>query len=74
MTFVISICCCIASPYPSRGGLAEIVIWPSHSVKDRIALNMITKAEEAGLISPDKTTLVRHLDLQSLHLGMQILP
>ncbi len=29
------------------------------SVKDRIALNMINRAEQEGLISPGKTTLVR---------------
>jgi len=33
--------------------------WASgHSVKDRIALNMIRRAEEQGLISPEHTTLV----------------
>ncbi|KAI7835790.1 hypothetical protein COHA_010310 [Chlorella ohadii] len=31
---------------------------PCSSVKDRIALNMIRRAEEQGLISPDKTILV----------------
>jgi len=31
---------------------------PGHSVKDRIALNMIRRAEEQGLISPEHTTLV----------------
>lgn len=31
---------------------------PCNSVKDRIALNMINRAEEAGLISPEVTTLV----------------
>jgi cysteine synthase len=27
-------------------------------VKDRIALNMVERAEEAGLINPQETTLV----------------
>ena len=31
---------------------------PGGSVKDRIGLSMIDAAEEAGLISPDKTTIV----------------
>ncbi len=31
---------------------------PANSVKDRIALSMITQAEERGVISPGKTTLV----------------
>jgi len=31
---------------------------PANSVKDRIALNMIEKAELEGKISPDKTTLI----------------
>jgi len=31
---------------------------PSASVKDRIAYSMLSKAEEEGLISPDKTTLI----------------
>ena len=31
---------------------------PRPAVKDRIALNMIRRAEEQGLISPDKTILV----------------
>ncbi len=31
---------------------------PSASVKDRIAYSMLCKAEEEGLISPDKTTLI----------------
>jgi len=31
---------------------------PGGSLKDRIALNMIEKAEQAGLITPGKTTLV----------------
>lgn len=57
-----------------RGRLAEVAAWPSHSVKDRIALNMILKAEEAGLISPDKTTLVRRLPLRSLPPGIQTWP
>jgi hypothetical protein len=29
------------------------------SVKDRIAFNMIKRAEEQGIISPERTTLVR---------------
>ena len=31
---------------------------PAHSIKDRIAFNMIDAAEKKGLISPDKTTLI----------------
>ena len=31
---------------------------PGGSVKDRIAMNMIEEAEKAGLINPEKTTLV----------------
>ena len=31
---------------------------PSASVKDRIAFSMLCKAEEEGLIKPDKTTLI----------------
>ena len=31
---------------------------PCRSVKDRIALSMVEEAERAGLISPDRTTLV----------------
>ena len=31
---------------------------PSASVKDRIAYSMLSKAEEEGLITPDKTTLI----------------
>ena len=31
---------------------------PSASVKDRIAYSMLCKAEEEGLITPDKTTLI----------------
>ena len=31
---------------------------PSASVKDRIAYSMLCKAEEEGLIAPDKTTLI----------------
>ena len=31
---------------------------PSASVKDRIAYSMLRKAEEEGLITPDKTTLI----------------
>ena len=31
---------------------------PSASVKDRIAYSMLCKAEEDGLIKPDKTTLI----------------
>jgi cysteine synthase A len=45
------------------GSLAQIVVKlegmnPSASVKDRIAISMITKAELAGLIHPGKTLLV----------------
>jgi len=31
---------------------------PSESVKDRIAYSMLCKAEDEGLITPDKTTLI----------------
>jgi hypothetical protein len=49
-----------------RGAPAAAQPAPTHrlhasaacSVKDRIALNMITRAEEAGLINPEDTTLV----------------
>jgi len=37
-------------------------------VKDRIALNMITRAEQAGRISPETTILVRHSSCTSLRL------
>ena len=42
---------------PTNLGLTSLPL--SHSVKDRIALNMINRAEQEGLISPGKTTLVR---------------
>lgn len=47
----------------AEGCVAEIVVKlegmnPSASVKDRIGVNMIEAAEQAGLISPDRTTLV----------------
>ena len=47
----------------SEGCLAQIVIKlegmnPSASVKDRIAVNMIRIAEQAGLIQPGETTIV----------------
>lgn len=47
----------------SEGCLAEILLKlegmnPSASVKDRIGANMIAAAEQEGLISPGKTTLV----------------
>lgn len=47
----------------AEGCVAEIVVKlegmnPSASVKDRIGVNMIEAAEQAGLIDPDRTTLV----------------
>ncbi|TAF52089.1 MAG: cysteine synthase A [Oscillatoriales cyanobacterium] len=47
----------------AEGCVAEIVVKlegmnPSSSVKDRIGVNMIEAAEQAGLIAPDRTTLV----------------
>ena len=46
-----------------EGCVAEIIVKlegmnPAASVKDRIGVNMINKAEEEGLISPGKTILV----------------
>ena len=37
----------------------DLKIVTNRSVKDRIALNMINRAEQEGLISPGSTTLVR---------------
>jgi cysteine synthase len=47
----------------AEGCVAEIVVKlegmnPSSSVKDRIGVNMIEAAERAGLIAPERTTLV----------------
>ncbi|MGB7417197.1 MAG: cysteine synthase A [Thermosynechococcaceae cyanobacterium] len=47
----------------AEGCVAQILVKlesmnPSASVKDRIGINMIVKAEEQGIISPDKTILV----------------
>ena len=47
----------------AEGCVAEVVCKlessnPANSVKDRIALSMITMAEQRGDISPDRTTLV----------------
>jgi cysteine synthase A len=48
---------------PAEGCVAQIVVKlegmnPSASVKDRIGINMINRAEQEGLISPGKTILV----------------
>lgn len=42
-----------------RTSLSPLNSWLSCSVKDRIAYNMINKAEEQGIITPGKTILVR---------------
>lgn len=47
----------------NKDGKANIVVKlesfnPGHSVKDRIALNMIESAEKENKITPDKTTLI----------------
>lgn len=47
----------------AEGSVAQIVaklegMNPASSVKDRIGINMVTVAEEAGLISPSRTILV----------------
>lgn len=47
----------------NKDGLARVALKlesfnPGHSVKDRIALNMIDAAEKAGKIIPGKTTLI----------------
>lgn len=43
---------------PAARSTHQHPLLPSSAVKDRIALNMIRRAEEAGLISPEKTILV----------------
>lgn len=48
-----------------RRGCAQAAVDILCSVKDRIALNMITRAEQAGRISPGTTTLVGFLHLAS---------
>jgi len=47
----------------AEGCVAQIVVKlegmnPSASVKDRIGINMINRAEQEGLIAPGKTILV----------------